>query len=202
MSVKNKQLKIIGISGSPRGRNTNYMLQTVLDASGCYYEIILLKDKKIKPCAACGGCYKSHKCVVNDDMQELYEKLPKADIIILASPTFFANVTGIMKNFIDRCLPLYLSEKLKGKKAVLLTVGNFRKDEVRYLDNFDIEKAMKNPASRRKLGESIRRCLNIMKIFCQKHMKMKVIGSVYVINGDPESKKKELIKLGRIIANK
>lgn len=199
MIGKKKKLKIIGISGSPKGRNTNYMLKTVLDASGFDYEMILLKDKKIKDCGACGGCYKSHKCIVKDDMQELYEKLPKADVIALASPTYFANVTGLMKNFIDRCLPLYFSEKLKGKKAVLLTCGNFKKGEVRWLDNFDVEKAMKSPKSRRKLGQTIRRCLDIMRFFCTYHMGMKVMGSVYVINGDATSKKNELGRLGKMI---
>lgn len=196
---EDKKLKIIGISGSPRDKNTNYMLKTVLDASGCDYEMILLRDKKINPCRACGGCYFSHKCIVKDDMQELYKKLVKADIVVLASPTYFANVTGLMKNFFDRCLPLFLAEKLKGRKAALLTVGNFRKGEVRYLDDFDVEKEMQNPESRKRLGKTIRRCLDIMKFFCTHHMDMEVIGSAYVINGDPTSKEAELIRLGKKI---
>jgi multimeric flavodoxin WrbA len=190
---------VIGISGSPRDKNTNYMLKTVLDAIGFDYEIIFLKDKTINPCTACGGCYFSHKCIVKDDMQELYEKLPKADIIIFASPTYFANVTGLMKIFFDRCLPLFLSEKLKGKKAVLLTVGNFRKDEVRFLDDFDIEKSMESLAGRRKISKTIKRCLDIMKFFCDYHMQMKVIGSMFVIDGNPQAKNKELVKLGKKI---
>ena len=135
-------------------------------------------------------------------MQELYKKLPKADVIVLASPTYFANVTGLMKIFFDRCLPLYLSEKLKGKKVVLLTVGNFKKGEVRFLDGFDIEKSTKNFISRRKLSVTIRRCLDIMKFFCEYHMDMKVIGSIFVIDGNPESKKNDLIKLGKKVSSK
>ncbi len=157
---------IIGVSGSPRNKNTNYMLKTILDATGFNYELVFLKDKIIKPCVACGGCFHSHKCVVKDDMQELYDKLPKADIIVFASPTYFANVTSLMKIFFDRCLPLYLSKKLKGKKVVLLTVGNFKKGEVRFLDDFDIEKSMENPIGRRELSKTIKRCLDIMKFFC------------------------------------
>ena len=81
----------------------------------------------------------------------------------------------------------------------MLTVGNFKKGEIKYLDNFDIEKVMQNPKTRKKLGETIRRCLDIMKFFCVYHMGMKVIGSMYVINGDPVSKKAELIRLGKKI---
>jgi len=192
-----KDYKIIGISGSPRNKNTNFMIKTVLEATGCNYELINLKDKNIKPCTACEGCYKTHKCIVKDDMQKISQKLEKVDAIVLGSPTYFANVTGIMKNFIDRCLPLYLSEKLKGKNVALVSVGNFGKNEVRYLDGFDIKEAMKDPKKRIKLGKTIKRCMDIMKFFCTNHMEMKVVGSVISINSDPESKKNSLIKLGR-----
>lgn len=197
MTAKRKKYKIIGISGSPRDKNTNYMLRTVLDATDYDYELILLKDKNIKPCTACGGCFYSHKCIIKDDMQKLYDKLSKADIIVLGCPTYFANVTSLMKIFIDRCLPLYLSEKLKDKKFALVSVGNFKKGDVRFLDNFDIEKAMESPISRKELKITIQRCLNIMKFFCTYHMGMKIIGSVIAINGDPKSKQNELIKLGK-----
>lgn len=173
------------------------MIRTVLDATGQDYELILLKNKNIKPCIACGGCYKTHKCIVKDDMREIRRKLEEADAIVLGSPTYFANVTGIMKNFIDRCLPLYLSEKLKGKKVALISVGNFGKGEVRYLDGFNIEKAMKDPIKRKWLERTIRRCMGILKFFCTYHMEMKVVGSVIAINGNPKSKERELVRLGK-----
>lgn len=129
------------------------MLRTVLDATSCVYELILLKDKNIKPCTACKGCYHSHKCAVKDDMQELYYKLSKADIIVLGSPTYFDNVTALMKTFIDRCLPLYLSEKLKGKKVALVSVGNFKKEEVTCLDGYNPNEAI--------LGEEMKNSVKI-----------------------------------------
>ncbi len=49
-----KKYKIVGISGSPRNKNTNCMLKTVLDATGSDYDLVLLKDKNIKPCKVCG----------------------------------------------------------------------------------------------------------------------------------------------------
>jgi len=195
--IKKEKLKIVGISGSPREGNTNYMLRMVLEAAGCDYELILLKDKDIKSCGACGGCFQTHKCIVDDDMSELGEKLLSADVIVLGCPTYFANVPALMKAFMDRCLPLYLAEKLKGKKAALLVVGNFKKGEVRFLDGFDINKAMKNPAQRKELEKPIRKCLDILKFFCANHMQMKIIGSVIAINGDPGLKAGVLARLGR-----
>lgn len=193
--------KIIGISGSPRDGSTNHALRTVLDATGCDYELVSLKDKRIKPCLACGGCFQTHKCVVDDDMRELGDKLANADVIVLGCPTYFANVPALMKAFMDRCLPLYLAEKLKGKKAALIAVGNFKKGEARFLDGFDIDKATKDPVQRRELEKPVRKCLNILKSFCVDHMQMKIIGDAIAINGGVGLKSKKLEKLAKKIVS-
>ena len=164
-------MKIIGISGSPRDKNTNYMLRTVLDATNQRYELILLTDKEIQPCDADEKCSKTNKCTVNDDMQEIYDKLSEADIIVLGSPTYFDNVTGIMKNFIDRCLPFYASKRLKGKKAALVAVGSGN-------------------------NKSVKGCIKVLEDFC-KYMKLQVIGSVYATNDNVQAKEKTLIQLGK-----
>ncbi len=188
--------KIIGISGSPRDKNTNFMLRTVLDTASCNYELILLKDKNIEPCTACGGCFRSHKCIIKDDMQEIYDKLQKADVIVLGSPTYFDNVTALMKKFMDRCLPLYFSEKIKGKKVALVSVGNFKEGEIIFLDNYNPNEAIKDPIFKKEMEDSVKNCIDNMKNFC-KAMKFKIVGSVIAINSNPEAKKKELIKLGK-----
>ncbi|MFA6190296.1 MAG: flavodoxin family protein [Candidatus Staskawiczbacteria bacterium] len=185
-------MKIVGISGSPRKKNTNYMLETVLDATGFDYDLILLKDKKIKPCNACGGCYKSHKCIVKDDMQKIYNKILDADILVLGSPTYFDNVSAIMKSFMDRCLPLYLSEELKSKKVALLSVGNFKEGEI--IKNS--EKAIKNPNLEKEMNNSVKKCINAMENFCE-ILGLKLVGSVIAINGNAKSKHDELVKLGK-----
>lgn len=182
-------MKIIGISGSPRDKNTNYMLRTVLDATGRDYELIVLKDKNVNPCNACGGCYQSHKCIIKDDMQEIYDKLLKADIIVLGSPTYFDNVSSYMKVFMDRCLPLYFSKVLKNKKVGLVTVGNFKKDEVRWLDDF-------SPVPIEEIQKTVQKCINNMENFCNQ-LELKIIGKVYASNSNPEAKKDELIQLGK-----
>ncbi len=164
-------MKIISISGSPRDKNTNYMLRTILDATNQKYELILLKDKKIQPCNACRKCSETNKCIINDDMQKIYDKLSEADIIVLGSPTYFDNVTGIMKNFIDRCLPFNAPRKLEGKKVVLVAVGN---------DDDD----------------SVKGCIRALEGFC-KHMRLQIIGSVYATHDNTQAKEEELIQLGK-----
>ena len=99
-------LKVLGISGSPRiNGNSETLLNKTLDGandSGAVIDKIFLRDYKISPCRECGGCNKTGKCVVNDDMQKLYPKLFNNNIIILASPIFFVGLSAQTKAFIDR----------------------------------------------------------------------------------------------------
>jgi multimeric flavodoxin WrbA len=50
----------------------------------------------------CGGCAKTGICIVQDDMQELYEKVDETDILFLVSPTYFYGPSALIKAFIDR----------------------------------------------------------------------------------------------------
>lgn len=180
-------MKVIGISGSPREKNTFYMLKTVLDATEQKYEVVHLKDLDIASCDACKGCHETHKCVVRDDMQDLYQQILEADFIVLGSPTYFDNVTGVMKNFMDRCLPFYFSNELKDKKVALVTVGNYRGGEIlRGKKNIDGVIEIK----------SVKKCIDALESFCI-HLGLHVIGSVYATRGDPKEKEEELKKLGK-----
>jgi len=102
----------VAINGSARGKigNTTQLIEMVFEAirsdlPGVETKIIQLKGKKINPCVACFRCfnYKDKQCSVkDDDLNEIISDLLDADVILLGSPTYFANVTGSMKNFIDR----------------------------------------------------------------------------------------------------
>ena len=67
-------MKILGISGSPRKEDqsgTYTLVKTVLENSGCDYELISLRGKRIAGCIACLGCVKDNVCKVDDDMAAL-----------------------------------------------------------------------------------------------------------------------------------
>lgn len=68
-------------------------------------ELICLGDWDIGYCKGCKACYKTRRCIVKDDMPALMEKVNQADILVLAAPSYWADVPGVCKSFIDRCTP-------------------------------------------------------------------------------------------------
>lgn len=105
-------MKIVAINGSPRGKmgNTYIMVEEFLKGArdaGADVEHILLADKKIHHCIGCFSCWIKTPgvCAFNDDMRDILPKL-LADVLVYATPLYIFNVTGIMKNFMDRQLPL------------------------------------------------------------------------------------------------
>jgi len=106
-------MKILTINGSPRGEqgNTEVLIKAFLDGArevGAETETVYLKDKQIANCRGCFGCWSTTPgvCVHKDDMPELLEKVLQSDIAILASPLYIYTVTGLMKTFMDRLLPM------------------------------------------------------------------------------------------------
>jgi multimeric flavodoxin WrbA len=77
-------------------------------AAGADVENIFLAKKKIGRCLGCFSCWikTPGECVIKDDMKELLHKHIVSDIVIFATPLYVDNVSGIMKNFMDRSIPL------------------------------------------------------------------------------------------------
>ena len=101
-------MKVLGICGSLREEsNTNKLVEKVAEFSGCAFELIYLRKTKVKPCTGCLHCEKNNgTCIVQDGMQELYDKLLSADGIILGSPTYRWDISGAVKCFMDRTIAL------------------------------------------------------------------------------------------------
>lgn len=122
-------MKIVGIVGSPRKGNTEWMVRKVLEAAemaGAETELIVLRGKNIRMCDGCltceaGGKQREGICRIKDDMQAIYPKLVDADALILGTPVYFELLSGLLKNFIDRTCPIWL--KLEGKIAAGIAVA-------------------------------------------------------------------------------
>lgn len=110
-------ISIAAFGCSPRsGGNSDGLLEAALAGAreaGAQVQQLVLREMTIAPCRHCGGCSDgSGNCVVQDDMQRLYEPLRRADRIILAAPVFFMGLPAQAKAMIDRCQPLWVRRNL------------------------------------------------------------------------------------------
>lgn len=100
-------MKIIALNGSPRKDGNTYtslsLAGKIFEKEGIDFEIIHIKSTT-KGCMACGMCSvnKNEKCVIDDEVNDVLQKLKEADGIILGSPVYYAGVAGSMKAFLDR----------------------------------------------------------------------------------------------------
>lgn len=137
--------KILIINGSPR---KNGLTNSVIDAftdkimelnnsdhakKGTFSintEKMHISDYEIKPCTGCDTCLrKPYQCSLSerDDMLNIDEKLRKADAIIFASPSYFANITGQLKILLDRTRPLKMNKyQLKNKIFTPIVTSGLR----------------------------------------------------------------------------
>ncbi|MFC1722570.1 flavodoxin family protein [Nanoarchaeota archaeon] len=120
-------MKVLAICGSPQKSNTFRMLSWILESckdQNAQTAIINLKKLDLEYCLGCGVCYNSGKpCVIDDSIHPVLDKMRQADAIIIGSPNFYTNVTGLLKNFMDRTNGLYKPPALKDKITASIIVG-------------------------------------------------------------------------------
>jgi multimeric flavodoxin WrbA len=120
-------MKVLGISGSMRKNgNTADLVNVILErckGAGIKTEFISLAGKKIHPCLGCEKCKEKKWCVIeNDDWNDIVNKVLESDVLVIGSPTYYYDVCGHLKNFIDRTYSLYHDRKLAGRKGVAVAV--------------------------------------------------------------------------------
>jgi len=94
---------------------------------------VTLTGAKIGPCRGCRKCMETGYCVVKDDFNSIAKKMLKSDLIIIGSPVYFHDVSGLVKNFIDRTYSLWHDRQLtdfepqnaKTRDTPLLSQGRF-----------------------------------------------------------------------------
>lgn len=138
-------MKILGVVGSRRKKgNTAALVREMLkpfQVQDVETKLIFLGDYNIEGCNGCEGCKNTFKCVIDDDMQEIYPLILESDAIVLGSPAYFYNVSSDMKAFIDRCycfevfddsdrsIWMGVNEALGGKYAAVAAVCEQQKEE-------------------------------------------------------------------------
>jgi len=132
-------MKVLGLIGSPRvDGNTTKLVNAILEGAaenGAETKVYNLSVLDINPCKGCMTCKIDGKCVVDDDMQELYKELLSADALVIGSPIYMWEITTQTKAFIDRLIALTcwqpcakpeFTPLLKGTTKIVLayTYGN------------------------------------------------------------------------------
>lgn len=110
-------------------------------------EHICINKKNIKKCLACGKrgwgiCLEEHKCIQNDNFNEIYEYMSDFDAYIFITPVYFWEMSESAKTFFDRlkkCDAFNDNSKIKGKKIVCIAcAGGSGNGVEETLKSFDI----------------------------------------------------------------
>ncbi len=132
---------IVGICGSPKKANSNtrFLLQKALEAASDVLSdgetktaatlLLDISDFEIRHCTGCDSCVRKKPCPESehDDMPKIEQKLLEADGIIIAAPSYFTSVPGVLKDFIDRSRYMKMQDhQLKDKLFGSLTYAGLR----------------------------------------------------------------------------
>ena len=100
-------MKIVCVLGSPRPKGNSFVIADrfcrAAEAEGAESQTFALNKLKYRGCQACMTCKtKLDRCVLKDDLAQVLDAIRDADILVMASPIYYGEVSSQMKAFIDR----------------------------------------------------------------------------------------------------
>jgi multimeric flavodoxin WrbA len=101
-------VRILGISGSIRHGNSEYLLSRALEEAKkvapelITTEFVSTAGLIINPCIHCLACIDHKRCIIKDDFDDLFNKWLDADAVIYSIPVFHLGIPAHFKAFIDR----------------------------------------------------------------------------------------------------
>ena len=99
-------MKVLLINGSPhKDGSTNRALTEVcktLNQEGIETEIVHVGHLPIRGCTACTSCYKTGKCVFDDEVNKIAKKFEEADGLVIGSPVYYSSPNGTLISLLDR----------------------------------------------------------------------------------------------------
>ena len=125
-------MKTVILNGSPRKQGETSVILSAL-CERLQGEVIQINtySARVSPCVDCRYCWSHAACAIEDDMQNIYRQLDRADNIVLASPVYFGELTGSLLNFASRLQFFWTAEKFrkqpflqnKIRKGAVILVG-------------------------------------------------------------------------------
>jgi len=133
-------MKIVSVLGSPREKgNSATIAKHFCDAAlrfGAEVQTYALNKLEYRGCQGCMACKTGlDRCVLEDDLTEVLEAVRETDVLVVASPVYFWDISGQLKTFIDRTfsylVPDFITNPNKsrlapGKKLVCILAQNNR----------------------------------------------------------------------------
>lgn len=99
-------MKVLILNGSPKANgNTAAALAEIgkiFAQEGMEVETVHVGNQPVRGCMACGGCYKTGKCVFDDVVNELAPKFREADGLVVGSPVYYASPNATLVAVLDR----------------------------------------------------------------------------------------------------
>ena len=131
-------MKYLIINGSPRKKNTwNIVRHVEENLDGEFEEIHLIKHK-IPMCNGCFKCFEKgeSECPHFEYLNPIVEKIKECDGLIITSPVYALNVSGLLKNLFDHTAYIYHRPQFFDKKALIVvsTAGAGQKNVAKYID--------------------------------------------------------------------
>ena len=113
-------MKVLMINGSPNEHGCTYTALSevgkTLEKHGIDYKTVYLGKQPMAACIACGKCFETGRCVFDDKVNEIAEKIDTYDALIVGSPVYYAAPSGQICAFLDR-LFYVAGSKMAGKPA-------------------------------------------------------------------------------------
>jgi len=146
------KLKIVCVNGSPRTKGNSATLARhfceTAEKAGAEVKTWFVSKLEYKGCQGCYACKnKLDRCAVKDDLAEVLEAVRACDVLVLASPVYYGDVSSQLKAFIDRTFSFvtadFVTRLAPGKKTVFIltqgdpTEGNFSDIYPRYSTFFN-----------------------------------------------------------------
>jgi multimeric flavodoxin WrbA len=142
-------MKIVCLLGSPRPRGNSALLAdrlcTTAESLGAEIQTFALNRLKYRGCQACMTCKtKLDRCVLKDDLTQVLDAIRDAEVLVMASPIYYGEVSSQMKAFIDRTFSYLVpdfhsnpkpSRLAPGKKLVMILAQGDPGEEL-YADVF------------------------------------------------------------------
>ncbi len=99
-------MKVLILNGSPRANGNTALaireMEKIFAAEGVEFETIVVGNKDIRGCVACGNCSETGKCVFDDEVNEIAKKFEEADGLVLASPVYYASANATLMALLAR----------------------------------------------------------------------------------------------------